>query len=62
MSGMELARRICSRYPTLRIIMSTGGNVRLDAQQMDELNVRQVLAKPYGLDTLIDAAEQAMRR
>ena len=62
MSGMELARRVCSRYPGLRIIISTGYNVRLDARQMDELNVRQVLAKPYGLDTLIDAAEEAMRR
>ena len=59
---MELARRICSRYPTLRIIISTGYNVRLDAKQMDELNVRPVLAKPCGLNTLMDAAEQAIRR
>src|SRR3954452_18066306 len=29
MSGIELAQRIRSRYPALRIIISTGYNVRL---------------------------------
>lgn len=60
MSGIELAQRIRSRYPALRIIVSTGYNVRLDTSEMQSLNIRRVLAKPYGLDTLIEAAEKTL--
>ena len=60
MSGMELARRVHSRYPRTRIIISTGYSVRLEPHEVNELNIRRVLAKPYRLDTLIEAAEEAL--
>jgi CheY-like chemotaxis protein len=60
MSGMELARRIRSQYPRTRIIVSTGYSIRLESREVQELNIRRVLAKPYGLDVLIEAAEEAL--
>lgn len=60
MSGMELARRIHSQYPRTRIIVSTGYSIRLESHEVQELNIRRVLAKPYGLDVLIKAAEEAL--
>jgi CheY-like chemotaxis protein len=60
MSGMELARRVRSQYPRTRIIVSTGYSIRLESREVQELNIRRVLAKPYGLDTLIEAAEEAL--
>jgi two-component system KDP operon response regulator KdpE len=60
MSGMELARRIRSRYPRTRIIVSTGYSIRLEPHEVQELNIRRVLAKPYGLDVLIAAAKEAV--
>jgi CheY-like chemotaxis protein len=60
MSGMELARRIRSQYPRTRIIVSTGYSIRLESRDVQELNICRVLAKPYGLDVLIEAAEEAL--
>ena len=60
MSGMELAREVRSQYPRIRIIVSTGYSVRLDAREVQELNIRRVIAKPYGLNTLIKAAEESL--
>jgi CheY-like chemotaxis protein len=60
MSGIELARKVRSRYPRTRIIVSTGYSVPLEAREFQELEIRRVLAKPYGLETLIEAAEAAV--
>jgi CheY-like chemotaxis protein len=60
MSGMELAHRIRSQYPRIRIIVSTGYSVRLEPHEIQELNIRRVLAKPYALDVFIEAAEKAV--
>jgi len=60
MGGLELARRIRSQYPQTRIIVSTGYSVRLEPREIQELNIRRVLAKPYRLDVLIKAAEDAL--
>jgi two-component system KDP operon response regulator KdpE len=60
MSGIELAHRVRSQYPRTRIIISTGYSIQLESREAQELNIRRVLAKPYGLDVLIEAAEEAL--
>ena len=60
MSGLELARRVRTHYPQIRIIVSTGYSIRLESREVRELNIRRVLAKPYGLNVLIEAAEAAV--
>ena len=60
MDGLELARKVRSRHPGMRIIISTAYNVRFEVGQMRELNIRWVLTKPYGWDELIAAAEAAL--
>jgi CheY-like chemotaxis protein len=60
MSGLELARKVCAHYPQTRIIVSTGYSIRLEPREVRELNIHRVLAKPYGLNVLIEAAEAAV--
>ena len=60
MSGIELAHRVRAQYPQTRIIISTGYGVRLEPRELQELNIRRVLTKPYRLDTLVQAAEEAL--
>ncbi|MBV9998067.1 MAG: response regulator [Verrucomicrobia bacterium] len=60
MGGMELAHRIRSQHPRTRIIVSTGYSIRLEPHEIQELNIRRVLSKPYGLEVLVEAADEAL--
>ncbi len=60
MNGFEVARRIRAQTPNIPIVVSTGYSLGLTPTELGDLNIRKVLAKPYGLDALVAAAEEAV--
>jgi DNA-binding response OmpR family regulator/signal transduction histidine kinase len=60
MSGLELARTIRSSMPKTRVVILSGWAVQQDDQSLREAGVLRVLAKPIGLEELVEAVDIAL--
>ena len=54
MSGIELAQKILIARPGIPVILTTGYSELLDAGQMHELGIRDLLLKPYEKRELLE--------
>ncbi|HEY1601975.1 MAG TPA: response regulator [Pirellulales bacterium] len=59
-TGADLARVLRKRFPDLRIIFITGLGASMVRQQIEDLNVFQLLEKPFEPRQLVDAVRQAV--
>ena len=60
MSGLELARTIRSSMPEVRVMILSGWAVQQDDHSLREAGVLRVLAKPIGLQDLVEAVDMAL--
>ncbi len=54
MNGIELAKRVCERFPNLPIILMTGWGDFIPHQEIQELGIFTVLQKPIAMQTWRD--------
>jgi CheY-like chemotaxis protein len=55
MTGLEFARRIHALRPDLPVVLTSGHSVDLTPERVNEVGVREVLAKPYTTEQLARA-------
>ena len=60
MTGSELATRLHALNPDLPIILTTGCTAGLQADQLSEIGIRKLLAKPLTVQALSDAIEEVL--
>ena len=60
MSGIDLAKHLLEKFPTLPVIIASGyGSLKLEAMLGQEPKHVMLLTKPYDLDTLVKTLTQA---
>ncbi len=62
MTGLELARELTALRPELPVILTSGYSGAIEPGEMRKLGIREVVAKPFLVRTLAEAAERALRR
>jgi signal transduction histidine kinase/ActR/RegA family two-component response regulator len=60
LSGWELADRIHQDHPNARIIMATGWGANLDQETLRAHNIRSLICKPFKIDEILKAVDDAM--
>lgn len=60
MSGTELAKTLLTDYPTLPILLTTGYNATISQEQAQALGIRDLLMKPYTVQSLGLAIRHAL--
>lgn len=58
-SGLEIARECRATHPNIPIILMTGYNPTLQAEELLEYGIIHVILKPYGLQALSEAVNIA---
>jgi CheY-like chemotaxis protein len=59
-SGLEVAHRLKSRWPTTRVALMTGYGDRMGSEDVKSKGVDFVLAKPFSLDQLRSVVDHAL--
>jgi CheY-like chemotaxis protein len=59
MNGWEFAQRVRDEHPSTRFILATGWGNAIDGARARLFNVSAIVGKPYSIDALVDAVEQA---
>jgi CheY-like chemotaxis protein len=60
MSGLDVGRRLLQIKPELPIILSTGYSATMDKDRIRALGFRELLIKPYNIETLGLALHHAL--
>lgn len=60
-TGLELAKKIVNLRPDLPILLASGNPTALVPEELPALGIREVLAKPLGLELLAVAIHQVLR-
>ncbi len=58
MSGVELARRVFERQPSLPVILNTGDSSGIDQSELEQTNVKEIMQKPIQLRELLKVVQQ----
>ncbi len=58
LSGVDLNEAIANRFPDVTVILITGHGVELEDQSTDDLELKEVLLKPFKLPELITTIER----
>ncbi len=59
-SGLEVAKRLKSRWPATQVALMTGYGDRMGPENAQEKGVDFVLAKPFSLDQLRSVVDHAL--
>jgi PAS domain S-box-containing protein len=62
LSGWEVARRIRGRSPELPVLLVTGWGATLDADDVREAGIAQVVHKPFDIDEILQATSLVLSR
>lgn len=62
LSGLDLAQFVKGRRPDLPVVLITGFTHAHDTNRMEEIGVDHFLAKPFGIDALLDVIHSATNR
>jgi signal transduction histidine kinase len=60
MSGLDVGRRLLHMKPDLPIVLTTGYSATLDLERVRALGFRDLLIKPYNIETLAHCLHKAM--
>jgi PAS domain S-box-containing protein len=55
MTGIELARRIRQRRPTLPVLLTSGYSDAIDPRTIEETGIRELVGKPFVIQTIAEA-------
>ena len=64
MDGLELAKRILSKHPEMKIVLMTGGSEPLDKvyrRMAKSIGVSDVISKPFSQEDLVAEVEEVLR-
>jgi PAS domain S-box-containing protein len=61
LSGWEVARRIRGRSPELPVVLVTGWGATLDADDVREAGIAEVVHKPFEIDEILRATSRLLR-
>jgi len=59
-SGLEVARTVKSRHPSLPVILLSGWAMQQDSEEIRQSGVDLILSKPCEIDTLLDSVHRAL--
>jgi CheY-like chemotaxis protein len=60
MSGWEVAKYVKEKNPKVPVILITGWGAQLDDQKAKESGVDRILAKPFTIEDILQAASEAL--